>query len=956
MANDVEYALMAGVSYRSTRADINRFPIPDGWLEVPLSHVTMPSGFEAVSFQRGNEIVISFAGTAQLVDWLANIGLATGAGSDQLRDAAAYYLEIRNANPDAVITFTGHSLGGGLAALMGVLFNEKTVSFDPAPFRSSANNDRRDILLNQLAGLGYTQGSAIDALRSFTSSMPSTQPSEGGIRGEDGVRAILVAGEAVSESFLLAPFRPPIGAQSPPLTHGGADVSGVDLHSQALLAAFLQSEAFRQVSIKLPDMLSMVFSSNLYYHDPNDKENPERNFLENLVRHQAGIQGSIPADKMLDRFTADLQRVAQEGGLTLSNGSLTQALIAFAMQMYYENAAAAADRDKTLFTAVTGGIRFDRSDVAATLEAAKGYTLYFANYLASIPETERNEILQQLPDLLDWHLQAGRGGMTSTATTQRAFMLGGMGVDVLTGGTQNDLLVGQGGADRLIGGRGADILKGGAGEDTYVINTGDGHDRIEDTGRNYIKYNGKIIAGSFVKDPNGNRYTFLGDDGWTMQFNSPSVLTLDEDTSITFDNYTSAEAFEEAGYGIQLVDAPTPVEYTHTLQGDREWQVFYAPAELEEGSSPLPSGGPLLPGDEWIVTLNHPVNPQNPAWANWRIEQSDAVLVDQYDYLGWTVKAYRLTSATWAYNQIDELGNLVTTEQVAAASDRLTGSAENDRILAGENNDEVEALTGADRVELGNGDDHAEGGEGSDTLVGGAGRDVLFGEGGDDILHAHAELDPLAALTLGQSQSPQDGESGWLDGGEGDDRLFGDAGSDILLGGAGGDLILGGGGDDHLAGDDSGHEVPQYLRWLAYQVAHDVTADANGNRLHAYRYSTVNDVTRQAGGEDALYGGAGSDWLFGQGGDDYLDGGADADVAFGDEGDDTITGGEGDDFLTGDNLDAAGNPDNPGLPGALHGQDYIEGGAGADRIAGNGTLFGVTRKSQSLRNGVALAR
>ncbi|MBK9595394.1 MAG: hypothetical protein IPO57_08575 [Rhodocyclales bacterium] len=269
-------------------------------------------------------------------------------------------------------------------------------------------------------------------------------------------------------------------------------------------------------------------------------------------------------------------------------------------------------------------------------------------------------------------------------------------------------------------------------------------------------------------------------------------------------------------------------------------------------------------------------------------------------------------------------------------SDRLTGSAENDRILSGEGDDEVQAKAGADRVELGNGDDHAEGGEGSDTLVGGAGQDVLFGEGGDDLLYANAERDPAAALVQGESQSPDDGERSWLDGGEGDDRLFGDAGSDILLGGAGGDLILGGGGDDHLAGDDSGHEVPQYLRWLAYQVAHDVTTDANGNRLHAYRYSTVNDVTRQAGGEDALYGGAGTDWLFGQGGDDYLDGGADADVAFGDEGDDTIAGGEGDDFLSGDNLDAAGNPDNPGLPGALHGQDYIEGGAGADRIAGNG--------------------
>ena len=27
----IEYALMAGVSYRSNRLEINRFPTPDGW-------------------------------------------------------------------------------------------------------------------------------------------------------------------------------------------------------------------------------------------------------------------------------------------------------------------------------------------------------------------------------------------------------------------------------------------------------------------------------------------------------------------------------------------------------------------------------------------------------------------------------------------------------------------------------------------------------------------------------------------------------------------------------------------------------------------------------------------------------------------------------------------------------------------------------------------------------------
>ncbi|MBL8503148.1 MAG: DUF3060 domain-containing protein, partial [Rhodocyclaceae bacterium] len=226
--------------------------------------------------------------------------------------------------------------------------------------------------------------------------------------------------------------------------------------------------------------------------------------------------------------------------------------------------------------------------------------------------------------------------------------------------------------------------------------------------------------------------------------------------------------------------------------------------------------------------------------------------------------------------------------------------------------------------------------EGADIVIGGAGRDYLFGQGGDDILYATAELDPLAAHALGQSQSAQDAEKSWLDGGDGDDRLFGDAGADILLGGAGGDLILGGGGDDHLTGDDEGHPVAREFRDVTYLVEHRQSEGAGGARLYGYRYSVMNQVERRAGGADALYGGAGADWLFGQGGDDYLDGGADADVAFGDEGDDTVLGGAGDDVLAGDNLDNAGDPDSPGLSGSLHGQDYLEGGAGNDRMAGNG--------------------
>ncbi|GMV68050.1 MAG: hypothetical protein AMXMBFR76_04890 [Pseudomonadota bacterium] len=121
MASESEYALMAGAVYISTRAKINQLSAPNGWEKVTIpqdSYVSDPdSGFEAIAFYNTanpNKIVIAYAGTDpnSLLDpdWLANAGLATGAGSDQLVQASEYYLAIKAAYPDA--TITGHSLGG----------------------------------------------------------------------------------------------------------------------------------------------------------------------------------------------------------------------------------------------------------------------------------------------------------------------------------------------------------------------------------------------------------------------------------------------------------------------------------------------------------------------------------------------------------------------------------------------------------------------------------------------------------------------------------------------------------------------------------------------------------------------------------------------------------------------------------------------------------------------------
>ena len=143
MTTQVEYALMAGDSYLSNRALVNQFPVPAGW--TPTQHSTKPSGFEAISFYNGTsianstQIVISYAGTnpSSISDWVTNVRLWAGYDALQLQQAADYYLQVQALNPNATISFTGHSLGGGLASLMAVMFDKTAVTFDQPPFRTT---------------------------------------------------------------------------------------------------------------------------------------------------------------------------------------------------------------------------------------------------------------------------------------------------------------------------------------------------------------------------------------------------------------------------------------------------------------------------------------------------------------------------------------------------------------------------------------------------------------------------------------------------------------------------------------------------------------------------------------------------------------------------------------------------------------------------------------------------
>jgi Ca2+-binding RTX toxin-like protein len=110
-------------------------------------------------------------------------------------------------------------------------------------------------------------------------------------------------------------------------------------------------------------------------------------------------------------------------------------------------------------------------NVKVDLTKAKGYQ-YFQTYLETtslLSPEERTLVKSMLPQLRDWYIQAGAGGMTATDTLNNgAFILGGNGQDTLTGGTKADLLVGNAGDDILTGGDGSDVLMGGTGVDIYA--------------------------------------------------------------------------------------------------------------------------------------------------------------------------------------------------------------------------------------------------------------------------------------------------------------------------------------------------------------------------------------------------------------------------------------------------------------------------------------------------------
>src|SRR5258707_11490333 len=107
-----------GYVYEAAVAAIDGF-VPHAGQSVPGDANT----FSANYYVKGDTIVIAYRGTDEGVSELLGdaISVANGYPNAQVYDALKYYDDIAAQNPGKTIYVTGHSLGGGLAGIVGAL-------------------------------------------------------------------------------------------------------------------------------------------------------------------------------------------------------------------------------------------------------------------------------------------------------------------------------------------------------------------------------------------------------------------------------------------------------------------------------------------------------------------------------------------------------------------------------------------------------------------------------------------------------------------------------------------------------------------------------------------------------------------------------------------------------------------------------------------------------------------
>ncbi len=258
----------------------------------------------------------------------------------------------------------------------------------------------------------------------------------------------------------------------------------------------------------------------------------------------------------------------------------------------------------------------------------------------------------------------------------------------LGGGSGNDVLNGSSKADILLGGADADTLNGGAGDDIYVVNRGEGKDRITDTGSS--------VVGTDATNPGGDKMLFgtgiTVEDLILQRVGNDLNVYIGDDTALT----TPLDQMSDVVTISNWASATSRVEVFQFFDGmDFDFSSLtntYLGADLLRTGTAAPSHDNL-------------------------IGSSDADWIDGF------------------------AGN--DTLNAASGDDFLLGRDGDDHLEGGDDDDVLSGGNGNDRLFGGNHDDVMTGGAGNDEINGDAGSDVVMGGSGDDTLNGGDDNDAI---------------------------------------------------------------------------------------------------------------------------------------------------------------------------------------------------------------------
>lgn len=584
------------------------------------------------------------------------------------------------------------------------------------------------------------------------------------------------------------------------------------------------------------------------------------------------------------------------------------------------------------------------------------------------------------------HLYGGAGNDVINGQGGADYLEGNTGADTVNGGIDADTLIGGTGDDLLEGGTGNDRLFGGAGNDTYFFSTLWGHDIIEDNdGQGTIRapgFDGGLPIGRKVPNLSG---VYRSADGAVTYTRSSDGKTL----TIGFDGKSDSivvRNWQPGQLGIALDEAEPPQEVYDDSAVDpagTSGSMAVQDAEPSDGTPALVRPVTQLDtsiaiyandGDDVISSVSRTLYFYVPT-AQMQAQVTAQVHRDYIDagagndtvysgdggdtilggagndviFAGLYVPAVYIEGflSDMPYPNADSYFLPDGTEVVTTFLFNMGMGEADIQALVLRDFDElrrrydsniVDGGDGNDAVFSGWGDDVAHGGLGDDALLGQAGDDALFGDEGNDsmygdslsahILHEFVLSNGTPYRRFAPEYTPGELHGrDTLDGGAGDDWLFGMGADDTLLGGVGNDSLFG----------DTDYTSP-----LPLNPEFEVHPDYVPSEFHGYDYLDGGD------GADQLVGGALDDRLFGAGGNDRMWGDTDkTGLILGLHGDDTLDGGDGDDSLMGGGSsdEIAGGAGNDSIFGddaesvvaaTAHGDDMIDAGDGNDTVFGGG--------------------